>query len=139
VSWRNIEGIGAALSRPIDNSRLVREVDPRSRKRLLSLLLMIAALVGGVVLYAWPQIETFQTGLEALALHREREHLIELNRKLWLEKASLENLQRIEAIATRDLGLSSPELDRVVVVDVVQAPEDARMVSTLGSPEASRN
>lgn len=138
MSWQSLDGIGS-LSRPIDNSRLVREVDPRSSRRLWSLLLLIGALVGGVALYAWPQIEAFQTGLDALALHRERERLIEINLKLRLEKASLENLQRIEVIAMRDLGLVAPRPADVVVVEVERAQDGTQMVSALGNMKASRN
>ncbi|MBN2371249.1 MAG: cell division protein FtsL [Vicinamibacteria bacterium] len=138
MSWRSLDGIGS-LSRPIDNSRLVREVDPRSSRRLWSLLCLIGALVGGVVLYAWPQIEAFQTGIETLALHRERERLVEINLKLRLEKASLENLQRIEAISTRELGMIAPRPEDVVIVRVEQSPGGTQMVSALESVKASRN
>ena len=44
----------------------------------------------------------------ACSMSREREQLIEENRKLRLEKASLQNLRRVEQIAVRDLGLRTP-------------------------------
>jgi cell division protein FtsL len=114
-------------------------VDPRSRRRLWSLLLLIGALVGGVVLYAWPQIEAFQTGLETLALHRERERLLEINLKLRLEKAALENLQRIETISMRDLGLIVPRREDVVVVDVEEPLDGTQMASALEKGRTERN
>ena len=45
--------------------------------------------------------------MTAVQLSREKERLIEENRKLRLEKAALENLRRVETIATRELGLQS--------------------------------
>ena len=63
--------------------------------------------MGGLVLYAWPHLELRAGGAGARSsMSRERERLVEENRKLRLEKASLENLRRVEAIAARDLGLA---------------------------------
>ena len=113
----------------VDNSQVVREVDPRSFRDLFSLLLLVAVLVVGLVLYAWPHLESRQTGMATERLNRERERLIEQNRKLRLEKAALENLRRVETIATRELGMAPPAPERVIVVEKPQPPaEDARQV-----------
>ena len=53
------------LGRPIDNSRIVREVDPRANRDIGWLLLLVGVLVGGLVLYAWPHFEIRQTGSAA--------------------------------------------------------------------------
>ena len=88
------------LSKSIDNSQVVRERDPRASRDLVwLLLLLVAVLVGGLVLYAWPHLQMRQTGIATEQMQRERERLVEENRKLRLEKASLENLARVEAIA----------------------------------------
>jgi cell division protein FtsL len=105
------------VPKSIDNSQVVREVDPRSSRDLWWLLALVAAMVGGLVLYAWPHLQVREVDRAGLELSKERERLVEENRKLRLEKASLENLRRVEAIATRDLGLSSPTPDRLVVVE----------------------
>lgn len=110
----------------IDNSQVVRERDPRSVRDIWLLLVLVAALVGGMVLYAWPHFERRQLGLEREALQREKEQLIEQNRKLRLEKAMLEDLRRIETIATRDLGLAQPDPENVVIVEPARPlPEGA--------------
>jgi cell division protein FtsL len=111
MSWES-------LSRPVDNSRVVRSVDPRSNRDLWSLLLLVAALVAALALYAWPHYEIRQTGRAAQRMQREREQLLESNRKLRLEKAALEDLRRVEAIATRDLKLRPPAPQRLIVVEV---------------------
>ncbi len=113
----------------VDNSQVVREVDPRSFRDLFSLLVLVAVLVVGLVLYAWPHLEIRQTGMATERMNREKERLIEQNRKLRLEKAALENLRRVEAIATRELGMATPPPERVIVVERPEAPpEDARSI-----------
>jgi cell division protein FtsL len=108
----------------VDNSHVVREVDPRSFRDLFSLLVLVAVLVVGLVLYAWPHLEIRQTGMATERMNREKERLIEQNRKLRLEKAALENLRRVEAIATRELGMATPPPERVIVVERPEPPPD---------------
>ena len=98
----------ALLGKSIDNSQVIREVDPRSSRDLWWLILLGAVLVLGGVLYAWPHLQLREAGREAQELSREKERLLEENRKLRLEKAALENLRRVETIASRDLGLAAP-------------------------------
>ncbi|HET6899305.1 MAG TPA: cell division protein FtsL, partial [Vicinamibacteria bacterium] len=84
----------------IDNSQVVREVDPRASRDLAWLLVLVMTLVGGLVLYAWPHLQIRETSRAQDRMSRQRERLLEENRKLRLEKASLENLRRVETIAT---------------------------------------
>ena len=112
----------------IDNSRVVREVDPRANRELWWLLLLIGVLVGGILLYAWPHLQLRRTGIASEQALRELDRLVEEIRKLPLEKAALENLKRVEAIATRDRALVVPPADKQVVVETQQAlPADARL------------
>lgn len=120
----------ARLPKVIDNSQVVREVDPRSGRQFWLLLGLVAALVGALVLYAWPNLELRQAGQVKERMSRQRERLIEENRKLRLEKSSLENLGRVEAIAVRELGLAPPPGDQVIVVERPPAvPDGARLAS----------
>ena len=124
---------GLALSpKAIDNSQIVREVDPRAGSELWLMLALVAGLVGGLVLYAWPNLELRRTAQLKEQMSRERERLLEANRKLRLEKSSFENLHRVEVIATRELGLVTPPLDEIVVVE---RPLAARDVARLASHE----
>jgi cell division protein FtsL len=118
------------VPKAIDNSQVVREVDPRSSRDLWWLVAVVATLVFGLVLYAWPHLQVRQVDGERVRMSREREQLVEANRKLRLEKASLENLKRVEQIAVRDLGLRPPAAESLVVVErVAPLPEDARMAT----------
>ncbi|PYQ11444.1 MAG: cell division protein FtsL [Acidobacteria bacterium] len=128
------------LPKAIDNSHVVREVDPRSSRDLWLLLLLAAALVGGLVLYAWPSLEIRQTSLAREQMSKERERLLEENRKLRLEKAALENLHRVETIARRDLGLATPAPQKLVVVERPrEVPAGSRLASGSERAPAGRN
>ncbi|HUG53322.1 MAG TPA: cell division protein FtsL [Vicinamibacteria bacterium] len=121
----------------IDNSQVVRELDPRANRDLWWLLVLVMTLVAGLGLYAWPHLEIRETSRAQERMSRERERLLEENRKLRLEKASLQNLRRVEAIATRHLGLESPPASHVVVVERprVAAP-GAQVAKELGRATA---
>lgn len=128
------------LPKAIDNSKVVRELDPRSSRDLWLLLLLAAALVGGLVLYAWPSLEIRQTTLAREHMSKERERLLEENRKLRLEKAALENLRRVETIARRDLGLVTPAPENLVVVEKPgDAPSGARLAGGAEHGPGGRN
>ena len=78
-------------------------------------------------------------------MSRERERLIEQNRKLRLEKASLENLRRVEPIALRDLGLRTPPPETLVVVEQPAPARDGALLAggraltpAPGAPEAPK-
>ena len=111
------EGV-VRLGKPIDNSRVVREVDPRTRREVWWLILLVAVIAGAAGLYAWPALEIRRAGQTAIDLDREKERLLEEKRKLNLEKSALENLTRVETIATRDLGLEAPAAEQSIVVEV---------------------
>ncbi len=112
------------LGKPIDNSRVVRQVDPRSRGEIWLLIVLVALLAAGLGLYAWPALEIGRSRQESVQLYRQKEKLLEQKRKLQLERAALENLNRIESIAARDQGLPPPRAEQSVVVEVPkQAPK----------------
>jgi cell division protein FtsL len=111
------EGV-VRLGKPVDNSRVVRQVDPRTRREIWWLILLVAVVAGAAGLYAWPALEIRRAGQSAVELDREKERLLEENRKLSLEKSALENLNRVETIAVRDLGLEAPAPEDSIVVEV---------------------
>jgi cell division protein FtsL len=134
-----LEGM-VVISKPVRNSQVVREMDPRASRELWGLLVLVAVLVGGLALYAWPHLALRQTGMAAQQLSRVRERMIEENRKLRLEKASLEDLKRVESIALRDLGLVAPPPERVIVVERPRpVPDGARLAQGRPGEGTERN
>jgi cell division protein FtsL len=132
------EGV-VLLGKPIDNSRVVRQVDPRSRREIWLLILLVAILAAGLGLYAWPALEIRRAGQASVDLYREKERLLEEKRKLQLEKAALENLGRVEDIATRELGLAAPAPDQSIVVEVPHAaPPGATVAGGARPPREAR-
>ena len=127
------------VPKTIDNSQIVREVDPRSSRDLWLLLLLVATLAGGMVFYAWPHFELRQTALAKQRMERTKERLLEQNRKLRLEKATLQSLRRIESIAVRQLGLRAPRPEQLVVVEKPrEVPEGALLASSEASETVER-
>jgi cell division protein FtsL len=123
----------------IDNSKVVRERDPRAGRELWLLLAVVAALVASLVLYAWPSLELRQAAQARARMERERERLIEENRKLKLERATLENPRRVEAIATRELGLVLPPAEKVIVVEKAPPPPPEALLARQGDGEEAPN
>ena len=120
----------------LDNSHIVRERDPRASRDLLFFFLLVAFLVAGAGLYAWPHLELRQTGIETERMQRERERLREENRKLRLEKAALEDLRRVERIAEKEVGLRRPAAEDVFVIEAPKALPDGSQLAEQGSPVA---
>jgi cell division protein FtsL len=127
------------LGKPIDNSRVVRQVDPRSRSEIWLLIVLVALLAAGLGLYAWPALEIGRSRQESVQLYRQKEKLLEQKRKLQLERAALENLQRVETIAERDLGLQPPRAEQSVVVEIpTRAPKDTTVARENGPAREAR-
>lgn len=114
----------------IDNRRVVRSRDERMSKDLLWIGGIVLVLVGLFVAYGWPRAALRDTGSTAGKLQREQEKLLEENRELRLEKAALQDLKRVETIATQSLGLNSPPPANVVIVERPQnLPQDGRLAT----------
>jgi cell division protein FtsL len=126
------------LGKSIDNSQVIREVDPRSSRELMGLILLGAVLVLGGVLYAWPHLQLREAGKEAQELSQEKERLLEENRKLRLERATLENLRRVEAIASRELGLLPPAPEDTIVIELPAPRGPVGQVASGPNPAGER-
>jgi len=123
----------------IDNRRVVRSRDDRMSKDLRWTFGIVLILIGLFVAYGWPRAALRDTGSSAGKLQREHEKLQEENRELRLEKATLQDLRRVETIAAQSLDLHSPPPSNVIVVERPQnLPKDSRLAAktpTGGSPQ----
>lgn len=123
----------------LDNSQIVRERDPQSSRDLVFFFLLVALLVAGLGLYAWPHLELRRTGMATERMQRERERLTEENRKLRLEKAALEDLRRIEKIAHRQIGLRTPAAQDVYVVEAPKPLPEGSQLAEGPAAQGARN
>jgi cell division protein FtsL len=65
---------------------------------------------------AWVRLEAFQTCYDISAQRLERARLIDDNRRLGLDLARLGALDRLEAVASGQLGMKFPSQNEVVVL-----------------------
>ena len=104
------------FSKQIDNSRLVKVEDPRRGREMRQFGFALACLFLLVMTYAWQHFKAIEYGYQIESLKIQRDGMLEMNRELHLEDASLRNPERIDAMA-RKLGLQSPQAGQVMHLD----------------------
>lgn len=119
--------------KPIDNSRLRREVDRGTRRECYCLLgLGVLVFLFGL-LFAWQSFVYVRDGYQIEETRAEREALEEWNRQLRLEHASLADPQRIDTKARKELGLTLPAPQQVIRLEGTSPAVEA------GPAEFARN
>ncbi|HXU15250.1 MAG TPA: hypothetical protein VN708_08985 [Terriglobales bacterium] len=104
------------FTKSIDNSRLVKVEDPRRTQEMRQFGIALAFLFVLVMGYAFQHFKAIEYGYKIEALKSQRSNLVEMNRALRLEEASLRDPERIDRIA-REMGLQSPQAGQVVRMD----------------------
>jgi cell division protein FtsL len=97
----------------IDNSRVVKVADPRRRREIRMFSTSVAALFLVLMFYTWQHFRAIEYGYLIEAQKSERDRLVELNRTLKLEEASLRDPGRIDPLA-QQMGLKAPEPGQMV-------------------------
>jgi cell division protein FtsL len=119
---RSVAGITPEFyfQKTIDNSRLVKISDPQRRREIRMFSASVAALFLLMMFYAWQHFSSIEYGYKIEAQRTEHERLVEMNRTLKLEEASLRDPGRIDTLA-RQMGLESPQPGQVVHLDADEA------------------
>ena len=104
------------FAKRIDNSRLVKMSDPRHSREMAMFLGTTILLFLLVMMYAWQHFSAIECGYRVEQLRAHRNGLVEMNRALRLEEASLRDPQRIDLLARR-MGLAAPQAGQVVRLD----------------------
>jgi cell division protein FtsL len=104
------------FTKAIDNSRLVRVADTKRSREMRQLAGALTLLFLLVMIYAWQHFSAIEYGYRIEAMNSQRESLVETNRALRLEEASLRDPQRIDMLA-REMGLQTPRAGQVVRID----------------------
>ncbi len=116
--WASVPRCWAAtpevyFAKPIDNSRLVKVDDPVRKREMLVFAASLAVLFVLVMVYAWQHFSAVEYGYRIEAMRSQRDALLETNRTLRLEEASLRDPERIDTLA-RQMGFQSPQVGQVV-------------------------
>jgi cell division protein FtsL len=104
------------FSKAIDNSRLVKMEDPRRDREMRHFAMALACLFLLVMTYAWQHFKAIEYGYQIESLKIQRDNMVETNRELHLEDATLRSPERIDVMA-RKLGLQSPQAGQVMHLD----------------------
>lgn len=100
------------FTKSIDNSRLVKATDPQRTREMRQFFSSVACLFVLFMVYALQHFSAIEYGYKIEAQKKQREELIEANRALRLEEASLRDPERIDVLARR-MGLTSPQAGQV--------------------------
>ena len=115
---------------PIDNSRL-RKVEDRNRGREMRQFgIALGCLFLLVMTFAWQHFAAIEYGYKIEAVRSQRDGLIEMNRALRLEQASLRDPERIDTMA-RKLGLKSPDAGQIIRLDTAMPERDAPVLASV--------
>src|SRR6202453_2932115 len=100
----------------LDNSRLEKVEDLRREREMKQFGLALCCLFLLVMGYALQHFRAIEYGYKIETLRVQRDGLMEMNRALRLEEASLRDPERIDVMA-RKLGLQSPRPGQVMRMD----------------------
>ena len=104
------------FTKQIDNSRLVKVEDPQRGCEMRQFGIALGCLFLLVMTFAWQHFKAIEYGYKIESLKTQRDGLVEINRALRLEEASLRDPGRIDRLA-RWFGLQSPQAGQVIRID----------------------
>src|SRR5579864_696892 len=124
--WNGTPEIYFATS--IDNSRLVKVEDPKRTREMRQFGVALGCLFLLVMTYTYQHFKAIEYGYKVESLRMQRDGLLEENRALRLEEASLRSPDRIDRLA-RDFGMQPPQAGQVIRMDSASADSGAPVVA----------
>jgi cell division protein FtsL len=128
---RRIPGVGTPeifFSKAIDNTRLVKVTDHNRNRENRMFAISLAVLFFVVMVYAFQHLSSIEYGYKIEAQKKQREELIDANRALRLEEATLRDPERIDVLARR-MGLEAPKANQMQHFDNSAAPVSPMLAS----------
>lgn len=116
------------FAKQIDNSRLIKVADRKRNREMAMFTVALGTLFLLVMVYAWQHFSAVEYGYKIEALKSQRENLVEMNRALRLEEASLRDPERIDLLARR-MGLASPQAGQVMRLEPAASEVDAPVLA----------
>jgi hypothetical protein len=101
------------FAKPIDNSRLVKVEDPRRSREMRQFGVALGCLFLLVMMYTWQHFKAIEYGYKVESLRVTRDGLLETNRTLQWEEASLCSPDRIDKWA-REHGMEPPQAGQII-------------------------
>jgi cell division protein FtsL len=117
----------------IDNSRLVRHVEPARLRGLYKTAVLGAIVATFLMLYVYQHFRCIDLSFQLEDLKSKQTQLASLNSELRLEIEGLRDPQRIDVIARRHLGLTEPLPTQVQEYDTPGGAEVAAVRYSRGS------
>ncbi|HEX8892863.1 MAG TPA: hypothetical protein VF783_06055, partial [Terriglobales bacterium] len=96
----------------IDNSRVVRLVDPKRRREMLTFGVTLTLFFLMVMVYLLQHLSAIEYGYRIEQAKAEHNAVVESNRELKLEESSLTDLERID-VEARKLGMVPPSAGQI--------------------------
>ena len=101
------------FAKPIDNSRLVKVEDPRRGREMRQFGVALGCLFLLVMTFTWQHFKAIEFGYKVESLRVTRDGMLEMNRTLQLEAASLRAPDRIDKWA-REHGMEPPQAGQII-------------------------
>jgi hypothetical protein len=98
------------------NRDVAREVDRERVRRLWGAILGLVLAAAPFAAYLFEQNECLRRSYEVSGLRAEHDRLVEAERRLRMERATLESFEAIERWALDRRGLVHPSPEQIVVV-----------------------
>jgi len=117
------------FAKPIDNSRLVKVEDPKRACEMRQVGVALGCFFLLVMTYTWQHFKAVEYGYRVESLKLQRDGLLEVNRALRLEEASLRSPDRIDRLA-RDFGMQPPQAGQVVRMDTTSTDSGAPVIAS---------
>lgn len=114
----------------IDNARLVKMEDPKRSREMRQFGVALGCLFLLVMMFAWQHFKAIEYGYKIESLRAQRESLVEENRALNLEDASLRSPDRIDSLA-RHLGMEPPQAGQVIRMDTALPDAGAPVMASM--------
>ena len=110
----------------IDNSRIVRHVEPAKMRRLYRTVALGGVIAAFFMMYIYQHFQCIDLSFQLEDVKARQAEAASLNSSLKLEIAGLRNPMRIDVIARRQLGLTEP---LPAQVQEYQAPDGAEVAA----------
>ena len=106
----------------IDNSRLVRSVDPVRKREMRMFTVTVVFFFMMALVYLGQHCSSIEYGYRIEDLRAKRDQMADVNRTLKLEQATLRDPERINALA-QEMGLALPSVGQVQRLDETGAAD----------------